>query len=80
MKIKKHIAISDSGLIINTLTGESFTVNYVGMEILCMLKKEKSDTDIKQSILSKYQTDEKSFELDLRYFVNELGKCNLIEG
>ena len=38
MKIKKNIAISDSGFIFNPDTGESFTANPIGLEILSMLK------------------------------------------
>ena len=39
MKIKKNIAVSDSGFIFNPDTGESFTANPIGLEILDMVKE-----------------------------------------
>ena len=40
MKIKKDIAVSDSGFIFNPATGESFNVNVTGAAIINHLKKE----------------------------------------
>ena len=47
MKIKKNIAISDSGFIFNPSTGESFTVNPIGVEIITLLKEDKVKEDPK---------------------------------
>lgn len=70
MKIKKNIAISDSGFIFNPSTGESFSVNPIGVEIIKMLKQEKSKDAIKEFILEKFQTDDATFERDFYDFVN----------
>ncbi len=70
MKIKKNIAISDSGFIFNPSTGESFSVNPIGVEIIKMLKLEKSKEEIKTFILEKFQTDDATFERDYYDFVN----------
>ena len=41
MKIKKNVAISESGYIFNPSTGDSFTVNPIGIEIFNMIKAGK---------------------------------------
>jgi len=46
MRIKDNIAVSASGLIFNPDTGESFTVNPMGAEIISKLKEGKgSESD-----------------------------------
>lgn len=70
MKIKKNIAISDSGFIFNPSTGESFSVNPIGVEIIKMLKDNKEKEEIKAYILGKFQTDDATFERDFYDFVN----------
>ena len=41
MKMRKNIAVSDSGFIFNPGTGDSFSTNPIGMEIISMIKEEK---------------------------------------
>jgi hypothetical protein len=72
MKIKKNVAISESGFIFNPTTGDSFSTNPIGLEIIRMLKDDKSKDDIRKSILGKYITDESTFEKDYYDFVNML--------
>ncbi len=69
MKIKKNVAISESGFIFNPTTGDSFSTNPIGLEIIRMLKEEKSKDEIRKSILSKYITDDSTFEKDYYDFV-----------
>jgi methyltransferase-like protein len=79
MRIKKNIALSDSGFIFNPSTGESFSVNPIGAEILKMLKEGKEKEDIKKVVLEKYQTDDATFERDYYDFVNILNHYLLTE-
>ncbi len=79
MKIKKNIAISDSGFIFNPSTGESFTVNPIGVEIITLLKEEKDKDTIKKQIIEKYQTEETVFEKDFYDFVGMLTHFHLAE-
>ena len=79
MKIKKNIALSDTGFIFNPSTGESFSVNPIGGEILKMLKEGKEKDAIRDSILEKYQTDDATFERDYYDFVNILNHYHLTE-
>ncbi len=79
MKIKKNIAISDSGFIFNPSTGESFTVNPIGVEIITLLKEEKDKNAIKQQILGKYQAEDSAFEKDYYDFINMLTHFHITE-
>jgi len=79
MKIKKNIALSDSGFVFDPATGDSFTTNPIGLEIIKMLKDEKTLLEIKSAILKKYLTDEVTFEKDNYDFMNMLSKHRLTE-
>jgi hypothetical protein len=79
MKIKKNIALSDTGFIFNPSTGESFSVNPIGGEMLKMLKDGKDKDAIRDAILEKYQTDDATFERDYYDFVNILNHYHLTE-
>ena len=79
MKIKKNIAISDSGFIFNPDTGESFTANPIGLEILDMLKEGLSFEEVSKNILNKYKSDADSVEKDYFDFMNMMRQFNLLE-
>lgn len=79
MKLSKNVAISESGLLFNPVTGESYTVNPIGVEILNMLKEEKTASDITDAMLDKYSTDRVTFEKDYQDFVGMLIHFKLLE-
>lgn len=80
MKIKKNIALSDSGFIFDPSTGNSFTTNPIGLQIVQLLKQAKNQNEIEAHILSNFEIDKSTVEKDLNDFVNMLGKLKLIEG
>lgn len=80
MKLKKNLALSDSGFVFDPSTGDSFSTNPIGLEIIRMLKEGKTANDIKSQIIKTYMTDDASFEKDYYDFVNMLSKHNLVEG
>ncbi|MEI6489120.1 MAG: PqqD family protein [Bacteroidota bacterium] len=79
MKIKRNIALSDSGFVFDPSSGDSFSTNPIGLEIIKMLKEGKATQEIKASIVKEYMIDEVSFEKDLYDFVEMLGKLKLTE-
>ncbi len=79
MKIKKDVAISDSGFVFNPATGESFTVNPTGIELFNYLKDGKSYEEIRDLMLEKYDTNEATFEKDYQDFVAIMEYNNLLE-
>lgn len=62
MKIKKKLAISESGFVFDPQTGESFSLNETGTEMLNLMKEGKSDSDIRQHFLDTYDVDESAFD------------------
>jgi len=79
MKLKKNVAVSEAGLLFNPVTGESYSVNPIGVEILNLLREEKSEEQIRTSILAKYNTDKPTFEKDLQDFIGILSHNNLLD-
>jgi len=79
MKIKKHIAISDSGVIFNGATGDSFSLNPIAGEILNLIKADQSEDQIKHVIMDKYDVDAERIDGDLYDFLSHLRQLNLLE-
>lgn len=79
MRIKKNVAISDSGFLFNPSTGDSYSVNPVGMEIIRLLQQDKSKDAIMQTIMSEYICDEATFEKDYYDFTSMLRNYKLLE-
>jgi hypothetical protein len=79
MKVKKHIAISDSGVVYNGSTGDSYSINPIGIEILNQIKELHSEHEIKQSIIQKYDVTEERIDGDLYDFIAHLRQLNILE-
>ena len=79
MKIKRNIAISESGFLFDPSTGESFTFNPVGLEIFNFLKEEKSLDEIKEIMTDKYDIDAHNFERFFFDFTSMLNQYRLLE-
>jgi len=79
MKINKNIAISDTGFVFNPVNGESFSINPIGIEIINLMKEDKSFDDIMKSMQAKYSVEETTIEKDYFDFIGILKHHNLID-
>jgi len=79
MKIKPNIAVSDSGFVFNPDTGESFTVNPIGVEIINLLKESNNTSEISNQIRLKYTVEQPTFEKDFDDFIGLMRNYSLIE-
>ena len=79
MNIKKHIAVSESGVLFNGATGDSFSVNPIATEILEMIKTNLPEEQIKNNIQDKYDVTPERLDGDLYDFLAHLRQLNLIE-
>ena len=70
MKIKKSLAISETGFVFDPSTGDSYTLNPTALEIIQLLKEDHSPKHITKTITQKYDVDESTFE---RYFYDFTG-------
>ena len=79
MKIKKNIATSEEGFIFNPATGDSFSTNPIGIEIITLLKQDKSLAEIIEIICIKYDVDQSQLEYDLDDFSTQLKEYSILE-
>jgi hypothetical protein len=79
MLIKGNIALSENGFVFNPSTGDSFTMNKTGREVLMLIKEGKNIEQIADLMGEKYDVDRITLERYLEDFVNELGSNNLLE-
>jgi len=67
-----QLAISDEGFIFDPVTGESFTVNSVGLEIISRLRKNKDEGKIAHELAEEYNIDINNAERDVDDFITHL--------
>ncbi|RYE21927.1 MAG: PqqD family protein [Sphingobacteriaceae bacterium] len=79
MKLKKNIATSENGFIFNPASGDSFSGNTIAAEILILMKTGKTDTEIKQEILQKYDVKPAQLEQDWDDWILQLKDADLLE-
>ncbi len=79
MKIKKNIATSENGFIFNPATGDSFSSNTVGSEIVAAMKKGDSEQHIKESILERYDVSHEQLNRDWEDWILQLKDANLLD-
>ena len=79
MKLKSNIALSESGFIFNPNTGESFTINPTGQQIMELIKEGKEFEEISQYFLENFETEESIFEKDFEDFMHMLTSYQMLE-
>ncbi|MCX6180145.1 MAG: PqqD family protein [Chlorobiales bacterium] len=75
----KELAISESGLIFDPVTGSIYTSNVVGLLILGALKDGKESGEIRNLIVGQYDVDEQTAERDVNDFMNQLNSIEVIK-
>lgn len=79
MRFKKNIATSDAGFIFNPGSGDSFSSNPTGSDIISQLKENRSVQEITDFICSRYDVERNQFEKDLEDYVSQLRDYNLLD-
>ncbi|HEY5123267.1 MAG TPA: PqqD family protein [Ignavibacteria bacterium] len=79
MKVNKKIALSESGFFFDSGTGDSYSLNPIAVEILGMVKENKSDGQIKKALLEKYEVKSAVFDKAYNEYLDILEKFNKIE-
>jgi len=70
MKLKRNIAVSESGFLFDPTSGESYSLNEQGLEILNLMKERKSDTEIAAYMTETYDISIDEFE---KYYLDFMG-------
>jgi len=79
VKVKKNIAISDTVFIFDPGTGDSYSLNPTGLEILKMLKNDMDHEAIIKKMLEKYDVDRTTVEMHLYDFITMLNHYQLAD-
>ena len=79
MQIKKNIAVSESGFVFNPTTGDSYSINEVGREILAHLSEHLSQEEITSLMTADYDIDTASFEKYFYDFISMLRQFELLD-
>jgi hypothetical protein len=79
MLIKENIALSENGFVFNPSTGDSFTMNKTGKEVMMLIKDGKTISQITGLMIEKYDVDLQTLERYLSDFLNDLNVNNLLE-
>jgi hypothetical protein len=74
-----NVAISDTGVLFNMITGESFEMNQIGMLIIEKIRKNYSKEQIKEVLLSEFDIDRETMERNLEEFLHSLIRHQMVE-
>lgn len=77
--IPENIAISESGFLFLPSTGETFTLNQIGKEILNLIRNKFSEEDIVNSIVENYDVDKATVHNDLGDYILQLKHHSILK-
>lgn len=72
VRLKGNIAVSDNGFVFDPSTGDSYSVNPIGVHIIQWMKASENEEELIGRIIETYETDRKTIEKDLYDFYNLL--------
>jgi hypothetical protein len=79
MRVRKNIATSEEGFLFNPTTGDSFSTNKIGAEIILLMKKDIPIAEVIETVCEKYDVDNSLFERDLEEFTLQLKEYSILE-
>ena len=77
--MKKNIALSDTGFLFNPSTGDSYSTNPIGLDIIRELKYGSSPKEVLRFIIEKYEVEESRVEKDHGDFLEMLKSFHLMD-
>jgi PqqD family protein of HPr-rel-A system len=79
MKINKKIAFSETGFVFDASTGDSYSMNPIGLEIIELIKQNESKEAIMKKLQDKYEVSSSQLEKSLDEFMDMLDNFNILE-
>lgn len=79
MKVNKNIAVSESGFLFDSMSGDSYSLNPIAAEIIAMLREQKSPEDIKKSLFEKYEVTQTVLDKSVDEYIFTLKKLNIVK-
>jgi hypothetical protein len=77
--IPENLAISESGFLFLQGTGETFTLNRVGKDIVDLIKSKSSEEDVINEIVVLYDIDKSTVQKDLGDFIAQLKHYSILK-
>jgi PqqD family protein of HPr-rel-A system len=78
LKLSPSLAISENGFIFSSDTGDTFTMNSIGLQILRMIRENKTEKEIIEDIINEYEIDPETIEKDLQDFLHQLENFKIV--
>ena len=79
MNIKPGLKVNESGFLFDPGTGESYSLNEMGVQYFNWIAEGKSKEEIKNMVLETYKVDTTTFEKSFIDFQSRLKYLRLIE-
>lgn len=79
VRLKQNIVITETGFVFDSDTGDSYSTNPAGKELLEKLKANMDVDEITGQIIAKYDVESQQFQRYFDDFVIMLRHFNLIE-
>jgi len=79
INVAENLAISETGFLYLPSSGETFTSNEIGKNIIRLLQKGEGKKNIVEQVTNGYDVDKNTFEKDLDDFISQLHQFKLIE-
>ena len=79
MKLKKNIAVSETGFLFDPNSGESYSLNKTGQLIVKMISEGKTEDEIKKKILKEYDVESEALQRYFDEFIMMLRQMDLLE-
>ena len=80
MQLKENIVITETGFVFDPDTGESFSVNPIGRELLEKIRQQLDAGEITNQITERYDVDAIRFQRYFDDFLIMLRHFNLVTG
>lgn len=74
IQIVHRLALSESGFVFDPVSGQSFTVNDTGLEILRRLQQDTDLHHMLAQLIQHYEASEQEIERDLDDFLAAMGE------
>ncbi|WP_320053060.1 PqqD family protein [uncultured Acetobacteroides sp.] len=79
MKVKPSVVINDTGFVFNPETGDSFSVNTLGLELIRQLEEERDVETLRKFLSRKFTVSMATLRKDLDDFLRMLKDNKIIE-
>jgi hypothetical protein len=79
MRINKKVALSETGFVFDAGTGDSYSVNPIGVEIIEYIKQNLTKDEIKKKLGDKYDVTAPELEKSLDDYFGALNTFNILD-